>query len=74
MTNAFNKRMYLQVTAKEIFEAVRIITDPHEVYDCGYTRVTIGRPNSSNYENTSKSVKATLTNCILQLECMKQES
>jgi len=59
------------VISKEIFEEVCIITDPHEVYDCGYTRVTIGRPNSSNYENTSKSVKAAFTDCILQFECMK---
>ena len=63
--------MYPYVTAKEIFEEVCIITDPHEVHDCGYTRVTIGSTNSSNYENTSKSVKPALTDCILQFEYMK---
>lgn len=59
------------MTAKEIFEEARIITDPHEVYDRGYTRVTIGKSNSSNYESKSKSVNLALTDCILQLEYMK---
>ena len=47
------------------------MTDPHEVYDCGYTRVTVGKSNSSNYENKRKSVNLALTDCILQFEYIK---
>jgi len=63
--------MYLQTTAKEIFEEERIITDPHEVHGRGYTRVTIDKSNRSNYVNKCKPVNLVLTNCILQLEYMK---
>jgi len=47
------------------------MTGPDEVYDIGYSRVTTGKSNSSNYESRRKSVNLALTDCILQFECMK---